>query len=56
MGVVECMGVVNKRWGWVESMAVVVRRYHSARNNCGYKTLRFLHFYVIFFRIRFLIM
>ena len=30
--------------------------YRSARNNCGYKTLRFLHFGVIFFKMRFLIM
>ena len=48
------VGVVSRRQVWL--LGVVVRRYRSARNNCGYKTLRFLHFWVIFFKMRFLIM
>ena len=37
-------------------MYIQLLYYRSARNNCGYKTLRFLHFGVIFFKMRFLIM
>ena len=37
-------------------LIIYKKPYRSARNNCGYKTLRFLHFWVIFFKMRFLIM